>query len=149
MRAGILRVVLPVVAGMTAVIGGQGVAHADTSWCERVDYGSGVFEHCEVEQVTAAGNAQAHLWYSVSATTVTPYYANGVFYNTSGYSINTWLQRRSGTSGSWANLFGPYLMASGVAGKGTNYYYDGPGYQMRSCFQFTWSGAALHCTSPF
>ncbi|PWI45015.1 hypothetical protein CK485_07515 [Streptomyces sp. ICBB 8177] len=33
-------------------------------------------------------------------------------------------------------------------GDGSTYgYYDGPGYMIQACFQFTsWSGAAVHCS---
>jgi len=125
-----------------------------------------------VQQNTAAGAGIADVslqcesdgtWYSAGSpvcdfgTKTTGTYAVGRFLDTSGYTLNGWLERSTDGGQTWYTVSGVHSLTSASLSVAqwvqTDDYYDGtsgtwPGeYLARACFQFTsWSGAAVHCS---
>jgi hypothetical protein len=120
-------------AGIT--IASAQVARADQSQCGI----SGNVDVCQVWQTTAAGQALATASYNFDTEQ-----AWGYIDNTSGYSLNFWVQRNTGNG--FGTVFGPQSVPSGTSARTPTNFPDA-GYLLRTCFQFTWSGAAIHCTS--
>ena len=112
----------------------------------------------QVLEYTANGYGEAWVNWSDSAggggvsTKTDTTYAVATFYDANtGYSLNGWLEREH--DGTWTQVSGTHALTSNLNTSGndtqasTDAYYDGPGYLVEACFQFTsWSGAAVHCT---
>jgi hypothetical protein len=134
----LFKAAVPAVAAAGLLFGTGTAAHADTSSC----WGDSISWICRVAQVTAAGQADATTEYIYSN------HSSGLSWqNSSGYSMTGWAQRRYGT-GSWYTVAGPYSIPNG-GGQEAGPIYDAGSYQVRACFQFPWSGAAVHCTTPY
>jgi hypothetical protein len=109
----------------------QNAAHAETSDCTAT--------RCWVAQDTATGFCQA------SAVLGTGDYVYGVTTNQySGLTCVGWLERSTDGGHHWSVISGYHVVDYNA--ESTGQYWDGPGYLARGCFDFTFIGAAVHCS---
>jgi hypothetical protein len=103
-----------------------------------------------VEQDTSYGSCYADVAWSGLVSKNSPAYAYGRFVNyEAGWTCTGWLERSTNGGSSWSAVSGSHALASlsdSDTSAVTDNYYDGPGYLARACFQFSFSGAAIHCS---
>lgn len=135
MRKRLSGVLIAVVAVVAAVFGAQSPARAE-------DRGSNW-----VEQLTASGYCRA--WIDTTLNSAGSVVAYAEFDDLDpGWTCEGWLERSTDGGKHWYIISGYHLLDSVpvVESDSTGTYYDGVGYLARACFQFTFSGAATHCT---
>jgi hypothetical protein len=64
------------------------------------------------------------------------------FVNTSGFSMYAWVNIDYGNG--YVRVWGPVTLSNEQSDNAGPF--DDSGYLTEACFQFTWSGAAVHCT---
>jgi len=130
------------VPAQAQVVGAQTVVPAQTGG------GGSAIGYAWVDQATSTGDCYAEVFYSPGPKD-DPAFAEGYFDNSeAGWTCTGWLERSTNGGSSWYQVSGSHPLASlSYSEAWTDNYYDGPGYLARACFQFSFAGAAIHCTA--
>jgi len=138
---------LPALLAPMAIFATSTAAHADiTTGCADTN-------ECNVYESMGNGYCIATIWQSDSAGNYEPsgtYAEDNYEDNDSGYTCDFWFERDVRDTG-WYQVGSTIAVGSGDGSEDvpSGPFFDGGGYQGRTCFQFNWGSSlgAVHCSS--